>query len=410
MIGDIGYTRISHALAAIETGESKTIKLLDNITQNSHIDIDNKTVTLDLNGYTLNLNVSVPDFSEALSVSNGGKLLIADPQNGEFNVRTNNDKSAVSVSGNGSAAELTSAAASPQSPSYPATGTRGVYVDDGGAATVYGNVSGVVGLYITNSGKITVYGDVSGSSYGMQTSGAGAKEVYISGNISGGNISVYVVSNGGEVTVDGAIANGRNAPIYLGSVPKSYEDGVESLSKPGYLEFTDGENTVWMLGDWKTPPVISGRPILTLNTGYANTYTSMYSLFGSPAPIVTKISGDEKITWDSYNRCLNISAGLSAGIYEVALRAENEAGSYDYLITLTVVNGNGGIDDNGFPVWDSNIPIKPFTATGESGESLNVTISDISRLLDQTLGNNKHRSKPSVPCSDDSVCALRRRP
>jgi len=84
-------------------------------------------------------------------------------------------------------------------------------------------------------------------------------------------------------------------------------------------------------------PTIVGPNSLTLAQGYAATSTNVYTIKGIPAPIVTKISGDAKITWNNTTKRLSIAAGLAQGTYPVVLRASNGIGTGAMLtFTLTV--------------------------------------------------------------------------
>jgi len=82
-IGSTQYYDLASALAAVGPTDTATIKLLQNITYNSRIEIlTAKTITFDLNSYTL-------EATNALRVEGGGQVLLADPANGAFNVSYN---------------------------------------------------------------------------------------------------------------------------------------------------------------------------------------------------------------------------------------------------------------------------------------------------------------------------------
>ena len=83
-------------------------------------------------------------------------------------------------------------------------------------------------------------------------------------------------------------------------------------------------------------PNITAPKALTLKTGYTKISTGAFTVTGSPAPAVRKISGNDKIIWNNSTKKLDIATGLAAGAYKVTLRASNSAGDKDLIYTLTV--------------------------------------------------------------------------
>ena len=112
------------ALALTAAADGDTIKLLDDIDYDDQIVINGKSIIFDLNGFTL-------EATAALTVTNG-ELLLADPDNGEFNVSYDADYSTTVVVDNGKA-EVTNVSA---------TGTD------------------VIAVKAINASEIVVYGDV----------------------------------------------------------------------------------------------------------------------------------------------------------------------------------------------------------------------------------------------------------
>jgi len=116
--------------------------------------------------------------------------------------------------------------------------------------------------------------------------------------------------------------------------------------------------------DETIPPGINGAAEMTLVAGYAATSTEAYTITGSPAPTVTKTSGNAAITWDNAGKRFNIAAGLALGTYDVALLAVNSVGESELAFTLTVaaelevVVVEGDDDDDELP--PPEIPF-PFT-------------------------------------------------
>ena len=91
------------------------------------------------------------------------------------------------------------------------------------------------------------------------------------------------------------------------------------------------------------PPGISGPVYMELNSGYATTASSMFSITGTEPVTVTKTSGHDNITWDNENKRLNIAAGLAPGSYPVVLTANNGiTPNATHTFTLTVINVPSG--------------------------------------------------------------------
>jgi len=92
-------------------------------------------------------------------------------------------------------------------------------------------------------------------------------------------------------------------------------------------------------------PSITGPIALRLTAGYAATSTDVFTIAGTPAPTVEKISGDARITWDDAAKRLNIATGLEAGVYPIVLKASNGVSpDAELTFTLTVeAEGASGI-------------------------------------------------------------------
>jgi hypothetical protein len=79
---------------------------------------------------------------------------------------------------------------------------------------------------------------------------------------------------------------------------------------------------------------------MDLTVGYAATSSDAFTVTGSPAPSVTKTSGNAAIPWNSGTKKLDIAAGLGAGTYPVTLTATNgTAPDATASFTLTVASG-----------------------------------------------------------------------
>ena len=106
-----------------------------------------------------------------------------------------------------------------------------------------------------------------------------------------------------------------------------------------------------------TAPTITGSVAMTLITGYGSTSTGAYTITGTPAPTVTKTSGDAKITWNNTTKKLEIAAGLAVGTYTVVLKATNGVSpdatlTFTLTVTPTPAFYQAFIDDDGeLRIW-----------------------------------------------------------
>ena len=194
------YVNLNNALSAVTTNQ--TIKLLQTITHPSAVSITNKIFTFDMNGYDLNISFLLGN----AVILNGSEIKMTGT--GEFN-----------VSGG--------------------TGT-GVNIYNGGKITVT-NVTGQTGVQV-NNGTAIVTGNTASLSTGYSVR-ANNGSVTVGGNATGG---VWAADNS-TVTVEGIVSpNNNNNYIRVGSTYKVEEDGVVSTTNPGYVEYTDDENYVWV--------------------------------------------------------------------------------------------------------------------------------------------------------------------
>jgi len=250
-IDGVGYTEFGDALAAVQDGEIKTIKLLDNVTYNEIINIRNrKIIILDLNGYVLDVIVSD---NYGVRVRSYSSILLLDPTNGEFNVTGGGiDERSYNVQ----AVEVTSGSILEVSNVNTADYAAGAIVAWGtnSKVTVYGNVTSNTKDYSRTldagyGGEIIVYGDV--TSTGLCHAGALVSRVNDFGR-------------GGEITIEGKFTVPPDAVYIIIDeyllIEKTQADGVPSITKPGYLEYTDGVNFVWVrIPDVKPDPCALGH-------------------------------------------------------------------------------------------------------------------------------------------------------
>lgn len=161
-IGDAQYDSLDAALAAIGVGEAKTITLLKNIDHDKGITLDNKKVTFELNGYTLNI-VSSLEGVHALVVCNGGGVALSGA--GALNVTGPARGCGVRVSSNSMLSEVTVT-------NVTASGTdaKAAYAYNRASLTVLGDVTatgvGSYGVHVQQGAVIEVLRNVSADHQG----------------------------------------------------------------------------------------------------------------------------------------------------------------------------------------------------------------------------------------------------
>ncbi|MCL1905704.1 MAG: FapA family protein [Clostridiales bacterium] len=302
-IGSVQYADFGDALAAVQDGE--TIKILKDIEYDKTtvwsvgsyvLRITDKSITFDLNGYVLslvNLQDATPSFG--LMINNGDVCIIGD---GEFNIT---GYTAVRVEYNGKT-EVTNVTSFGDvgcgievQDMYSTVTVNGditaVYrgVNSYGAVVVNGDInSQVTGVYawgdaadvivngditvnglsstseqtmgvrsyrnakVTVNGSITVNDNGDGETYGVyaHTNSAGGS-VIVNGDINVNSVNSIGVAARYEnslVTVNGGIIVPDDGTyIRIGTNDKTEEDGVPSIIKPGYFEYTDEISYVWVL-------------------------------------------------------------------------------------------------------------------------------------------------------------------
>lgn len=273
-IGSTEYGTLSEALAAVKTGE--TIKILKSFTDIQGIIINNKNITFDLNGNTLDITTTA---DEGLKATNASLTLVNE---GKLNV--SGKLYGVWATGANSNVTVTNATASDTGESgigiFAVSGSdvtvrEDVYGSGHGVraeniytnVTVNGNVSTkgqikgavhaagqanvIVRGNVTNSmgygvhsidGSITVEKNVSGSHVGALSEGNEA-EIIINGDLSSYNNGAVIISGKGSITVNGEIKTSANY-IIINSKNLLKTDGVLDSEKFGYLKYTDISGSV----------------------------------------------------------------------------------------------------------------------------------------------------------------------
>ncbi|MCL2163190.1 MAG: hypothetical protein FWH55_02105 [Oscillospiraceae bacterium] len=146
-----------------------------------------------------------------------------------------------------------------------------------------------------------------------------------------GCTSYHVSWSDGDTTSNSYAGLSSNSTVIRGLNEESnYTFRIKPIITGGY-----GMEATTSLQGIEKPPVISGETELALDFNYTER-TMEYTVSGSGAIDVSKISGDGRITWWPEDMRLTIPAGLPAGSYLVTLRASSTAGNSDFDINITI--------------------------------------------------------------------------
>lgn len=266
-IEGIQYDNLDAALNSIQVGETKTISLLKSMNYNKGISLDNKKITFNLNGYTLNITNSAND-AAGLDVYNGGSVTLSGA--GSLNVTgtaygvivaSNSAPSSVTVTNatatapDGKAAYAYNKASITVTGDVRATGIRGfgAHALDSALININGNVNATEQGICASDATIRVEGNVQANGMDIlgNASGIGVN-VYdgtavIGGNVTANRIAVMMRA-GGTITIDGILT----APDYIqfnDDAAKTIADYVTPTTKSGYRTYKTGSNTVWIKGE-----------------------------------------------------------------------------------------------------------------------------------------------------------------
>lgn len=331
VIGSTGYSTLDGAIAAVDNDE--TIKLLSSITDTDGMIINNKQFTLDLNGFTLDINNSE---DIGLSVLSSDLLLTG---SGSLNV--SGRVFGVRVSGTSDVTVTNATSLGTYGDSY------GAYVENGGKLTIKGNATGsergahatgtdsIINIEgnviatcegpddsfaasVDSGGVINITGDAIGFDRGLYAQNPNSRiyvrnvsstgdrfygiqvenfaQVFITGNLSVNEARTGIfVSSRGEVTVDGTYSyvrlDGEYIKIYPDVIDDTHESLTEPSSKSGYNEYSTVNGKVWIKNQLQSDmisPTVS--TILPPGTG-------------------TELSGSLVI---NFNETMDISAGTVA--------------------------------------------------------------------------------------------------
>jgi hypothetical protein len=260
------YATFDDALNDALTADNQTIRLLANINHTSTVTISNKTLTLETNGFTL--DITAVDYG--LSVS-GGKLILDDSGGGEFNVTATTggiqqDQIGVTVGGSGSEATVTNATGHKEGARASSGGSitvkndaiatgpysTGAQATNGGSVIIEGNAQGVDFGALVFEANITVMGDVIGSTNGIGAKASGISgNILVEGNARGGSTGAYA-DQGGRVTVTldaigtygvGAFAQGTGTVIIIEGNAEGYITGACTYSGSSITVMKDAIGT-----------------------------------------------------------------------------------------------------------------------------------------------------------------------
>ena len=262
-IGTHNYETVEAAFDAVPAGTATatTVTLLATYSTTTSINIVNKNISFNLNGYTFTVNNS-------LVFSNGAKF-----------ATTGSGAIAIVVSGNN------------------------VGIDAHGGSSV----------------RFTGYINAA-NSWGIEAYDANTV-VHIDGNVSntGPTAAGVYVNTGGRVEINGTLTATKYIQTGGGVINKTGYVLPSDLA--GYAKYTDGTSTVYVKGT--APTITGGTPSITVLPGYTDMTTAAFTITGDPAPEVTMASGDSHISWNWATKSINIAPGLTTGSYSAVLRAQN---------------------------------------------------------------------------------------
>ena len=239
-ISGTGYPTLESAFAAGTSGQ--TVTILQDITSYEPILLNGKEITLDLSGYTLTVDTSIVPNSTALTVSGGGKLLLAAGA-GEFHLK--GWSCGVKADGSGSTAEVTSA----QTYSWTDPNSIAVHAINQGEIYVAGSAIGsACGALAESGGQIAVVGNVTGGPVGARA--AGGSRVTVTGDVSAGTKGIEATGQDSMVIAQNVSATdttGLTYGAYVEDKAKALIWGIcseESQDGIGVFVNSQGEVTV----------------------------------------------------------------------------------------------------------------------------------------------------------------------
>ncbi|WP_323442357.1 S-layer homology domain-containing protein [Sedimentibacter saalensis] len=209
----IEYATLSDALSVVADGQ--TIKLFTDITYSNSITADNKSISIDLNGYNLTVDNVV---GHALQAMNNGMLNISDlVGDGTLTVNSAGEYKHCANAVLGGDINITgNLTASIPVGAMSYQNIIGAYADGAGSSiNINGSATGyMAGVYAQNGAVITVTGNVSGSYYGAFAAYGGL--VDITGDVNAGTNGL-TVEYGGLAEIEGDITGGTAIYVMNGT-------------------------------------------------------------------------------------------------------------------------------------------------------------------------------------------------
>jgi uncharacterized repeat protein (TIGR02543 family) len=355
-IGATKYPTLDAALKAVSNGD--TIKLLNNITHTSPIEVDSKTITFELGDYDLLVDTS-DDFYKSthcvLTVKNGGKVELTGTGTGKFNIKSSSHGYGIWVFGANSEVTVNNVDVTGESATgvYAKNGNvvingditaghRGVStaVVEGTSVTVNGNITvlgiapGGNGIYADEKTTVYVTGDVTGQGTDYVGVYAGGGTIEVGGDVVSSGIGAKANSRytegKGEVTINGSLSAGTPF-IVVGTTEKTAADITEPTTKTGFLTYSDGVCNVWIKSVGNPVAAPDAPQSLTATPGDGQMALSWATPASDGGSAITKyqVSKDNGANWTDVG--LNTShtfTGLTNGTaYTFNVRAVNGAGS-----------------------------------------------------------------------------------
>ncbi len=250
---DVGYANLDDAIAAVPTGGSSqtVIKLLDNITHTDQVNINDKNITFDLNGFNLVIlnkisvsNYSYVDYTGAGEFRVHLTLTIHDadgPMQGAL-VTGNSTLilTGVEVTDNRTATGGGTSAVAFQC-SYDSVGVVN------GSVKATGRLS--VGAFSNRSSTITINGNAEADYCSLQASMN--SEIIINGNVISGDWGAYAAEES-TVTINGTITSVPAHYVNFGTPTRTIDEFESITTKLGYFTYADyapyNNATIWVKG------------------------------------------------------------------------------------------------------------------------------------------------------------------
>ncbi len=241
IVGGMQYETLDAAIADVPASTPTTIRLLQTIERTSMLAVDGaRRITLDLNGYNLNINVAS---GTALEVSQGSSLTTAgvgamNAMGEEYGINTT-QSSTVNITGNVSATAYAGVYAYGSDSSVTVIGNVGGYIGvlsgNTASVTVTGNVAGGnVAILATESSNIQVTGEATGTNFGVQANTNA--EATVAGNVrtASPDSTGLLLSSGAAVTVSGDVDAGLKGVSASEGSGARVEGSVTTVSDAGY--------------------------------------------------------------------------------------------------------------------------------------------------------------------------------